>query len=65
MSKEKMCEQCKNCICKSCVQVAWLQEMLKEIKEIAEKEVYTRMLFADKESFCDFNTILEKISEVE
>ena len=59
-----MCEQCKACNCKSCVQVAWLQEMLKEIKKIAEKEVHTRMLFADKESFCDFVEILEKISEV-
>ena len=33
---------------------------LKEIKEIAEQEVNNRMLFADKESFCDFNKILQK-----
>ena len=38
-------------------------QTLAEIKEIAEKEVNNRMLFADKESFCDFNKILKKISE--
>ena len=38
---------------------------LNEIKEIAKKEVDTRMLFADEESFCDFNKILQKISECE
>ena len=59
MSKEKKCEQCKNCICKSCVQVAWLQEMLKEIKEIAEK--YEELHgFLD----CSGDLILQKISEV-
>ena len=42
-----------------------LEQTLTEIKEIAEKEVNTRMLFADKESFCDFNKILQKISECE
>lgn len=42
-----------------------LEQTLAEIKEIAEKEVNTRMLFADKESFCDFNKILQKISECE
>ena len=42
-----------------------LYKTLAEIKEIAEKEVNNRMLFADKESFCDFNKILQKISEVE
>ena len=42
-----------------------LKQTLTEIKEIAEKEVNNRMLFADKESFCDFNKILQKISEVE
>ena len=40
-----------------------LNQTLIEIKEIAEKEVNTRMLFADKESFCDFNKILQKVSE--
>jgi chromosome segregation ATPase len=42
-----------------------LKQTLTEIKEIAEKEVNERMLFADKESFCDFNKILQKISECE
>ena len=42
-----------------------LEQTLAEIKEIAKKEVNTRMLFADKESFCDFNKILQKISECE
>lgn len=42
-----------------------LKQTLVEIKEIAEKEVNTRMLFADKESFCDFNKILQKINECE
>lgn len=42
-----------------------LKQTLNEIKEIAEKEVHTRMLFADKKSFCDFDTILQKISECE
>ena len=42
-----------------------LKTTLTEIKAIAEEEVHTRMLFADKESFCDFNKILQKISEVE
>lgn len=41
------------------------KQTLTEIKDIAEKEVNNRMLFADKESFCDFNKILQKISEVE
>ena len=34
-------------------------------KRDCKKEVNTRMLFADKESFCDFNKILQKISECE
>ena len=42
-----------------------LEQTLAEIKEIAEEEVHTRMLFADKKSFCDFNKILQKISECE
>ena len=42
-----------------------LKQTLTEIKEIAEEEVHTRMLFADKKSFCDFNKILQKISECE
>ena len=42
-----------------------LKNCLTEIKEIAEEEVHTRMLFADKESFCDFNKILQKISNCE
>ena len=42
-----------------------LSKTLIEIKEIAEKEVKYRMLFADKKSFCDFNKILQKISECE
>ena len=37
-----------------------LKQTFTEIKEIAEKEVNNRMLFADKESFCDFNKILQK-----
>ena len=41
-----------------------LKQTLAEIKEIAKKEVHTRMLFADNESFCDFSKILQKISEV-
>lgn len=74
MSKEKMCEQCKNCICKSCVQVAWLQEMLKEIKEIA-KNMNNECFYSDFDcKDCDmkngctyFNKkqILQKISECE
>ena len=42
-----------------------LKQTLVEIKKIAEKEVNNRMLFADKESFCDFNKILQKINECE
>lgn len=42
-----------------------LKQTLTEIKDIAEEEVHTRMLFADKKSFCDFNKILQKISECE
>jgi hypothetical protein len=52
-----------------CVKSFYIDERYKQsiekIKEIAEKEVNNRMLFADKESFCDFNKILQKISEVE
>ena len=40
------------------------RQTLKEIREIARNEVETRMLFADKKSFCDFNIILAKINEV-
>ena len=42
-----------------------LKQTLTEIKEIVEEEVHTRMLFADEKSFCDFNKILQKISECE
>ena len=40
-------------------------QALQEIKEIAKKEVETRMLFADKESFCDFNKILQKCEVID
>ena len=64
MSKEKMCEQCKNCICKSCVQVAWLQDMLKEIKEIANKTLWTYSNLDDVTKYNMFDKILQKINEV-
>ena len=41
-----------------------LRQTLTEIKEIAEKEVNNRMLFANKESFYDFNKILQICDEV-
>ena len=44
-------------------QLYQLKQTLTEIKEIAEKEVNTKMLFADKESFCDFNKNKKKVSE--
>lgn len=47
------------------IEIEKIKQTLTEIKEIAEKEVNNRMLFADKESFCDFNKILQKISECE
>lgn len=55
------------CIYSTCIFKSMLKikQILAEIKEIAEKEVHTRMLFADKESFCDFYDILQKISECE
>lgn len=40
------------------------RQTLQEIREMARHEVETRMLFADKKSFCDFNIILAKINEV-
>ena len=64
MSKEKMCEQCKNCICKSCVQVAWLQDMLKEIKEISNKTLWTYSNLDDVTKYNMFDKILQKINEV-
>lgn len=41
------------------------EQALQEIKEICKEETETRMLFADKQSFCDFNKILQIINEVE
>ncbi len=38
---------------------------LQEIEKICKEETETRMLFADKQSFCDFNKIQQIISEVE
>lgn len=37
------------------------KQAIEEIKEAAEKETTTRMLFADKKSFSDFNKILDII----
>ena len=56
------CNKCRTTI-KLQQQLDQLKQTLSEIKEIAEKEVNTKMLFADKESFCDFNKILQKVSE--
>lgn len=42
---------------------ATYKAILQEIKEIAEKEVNTRMLFADENSFCDFKQILNLINK--
>ena len=70
--KEQECEELKEILNEGCLHNLTLmteQRVLlrtfAEIKEIAEKEVNNRMLFADKESFCDFIKILQKISEVE
>lgn len=41
------------------------KQAIEEIKEIAEQEVNTRMCFADKKSFCDFNKILKIIQKCE
>lgn len=64
-----LCDANKNCLYKKYKrkeqECEELKQTLAEIKEIAEKEVNTRMLFADKESFCDFNKILQKINECE
>lgn len=41
------------------------EQAIKDIKAIVEQELNTRMLFADKKSFCDFYEILQIIQKCE
>ena len=46
-------------------QVWYEAELIEKIRAICKEQIETRMLFADKKSFCDFCKILDLIKSYE